>query len=227
MENNFQLLDIILFAAVAGFLVFRLRSVLGRRTGNERRRPDPFAPKPPVGTPVGPAAPVAPSVFGAPTPDAIPVAAVSAPGNEGLAALQAADPSFTPDAFLTGARTAFTLILQSFASGDTAALQPLLGPDVFAAFTQAIEARNAAKETHDTKVIAIKSATIEHIAIEGGTSLVTVKLVSDQIIDTRDASGKVIEGDAETPVEKTDFWTFSRLLRARNPNWTLVATHSP
>ena len=224
MENNFQLLDIILFAAVAGFLLFRLRSVLGRRTGNERRRPDPFAPKPPVGTPV---APVVPSLFDAAPPTAAPVTPVSAPGNEGIAALQAADPSFTPDAFLTGSRTAFTLILQSFASGDTAALQPLLGPDVYAAFTQAIQARNAAKETHDTKVIAIKSATIEHIAIEGGTSLVTVKLVSDQIIDTRDAGGKMIEGDAETPVEKTDFWTFSRLLRARNPNWTLVATHSP
>ena len=221
MENNFQLLDIVLFAAVAGFLLFRLRSVLGRRTGNERRRPDPFVPKPPV------ANPVAPPVFGAAPPDAAPAAAVSAPGGEGIAALQAADPNFNPDTFLTGARTAFALILQSFAAGDTAALQPLLGPDVYAAFTQAIQARNTAKETHDTKVVAIKAATIEHVAIEGGTALVTVKLVSDQIIDTRDTSGKVIEGDADTPVEKTDFWTFGRPLRARNPNWTLVATHSP
>jgi predicted lipid-binding transport protein (Tim44 family) len=225
---DFQLLDIILFAAVAGFLLFRLRSVLGRRTGNERRRPDPFAPKPPVANPVAnPVAPVVPARFGAAPLDAVPIPVARGAGGDSAAALQAADPSFNPDAFLAGARSAFELILKSFAAGDTAALQPLLGPDVYAAFTQAIEARNAAKETHDTKVVAIKSATIEHVAIEGSTGLVTVKLVSEQIIDTRDASGKVIEGDADTPIEKTDFWTFSRPLRARNPNWTLVATHSP
>jgi predicted lipid-binding transport protein (Tim44 family) len=219
MENSFQFLDIILFAGVAGFLLFRLRSVLGRRTGNERRRPDPFA-RPP-----------APTVGGAVTNTATP-APVSALGGaqigtDSVAPLRAADPSFDADAFLAGARTAFEMIVKAFAAGDTATLQPLLSPDVFTAFSDAIRDRQAAKETHETKIVAIKVAVIEHVAIENATALVTVKLITDQINATRDANGTVVEGDADKAIEKTDYWTFSRQVRARNPNWILVATHSP
>lgn len=223
MDNSFQFLDIILFAAVAGFLLFRLRSVLGRRTGNERRRPDPFA-----RTPIAPPGPVrAPLDAGPPAVTAATQPAPAASPDDGLATLQAADPSFNPDAFLAGARNAFELIIKAFAAGDTTTLQPLLSPDVFGAFSEAIRARSAAKETHETKLVAIKTATIEHVDIEGLIGLVTVKLVSDQINVTRDAAGTVVEGDPDKAIEKTDFWTFSRPIRARNPNWTLVATHSP
>ena len=220
MENNFQLLDIILFAGVAGFLLFRLRSVLGRRTGNERRRPDPFAPRPVVPPPPA-TAPfnVAPANTAQPAPAA-------ANGADALAALRAADPSFNPDAFLAGARTAFEMIVKAFAAGDTATLQPLLSPEVFTAFSDAIRARQAAKETHETKIVAIKVAVIEHVAVEDANGLVTVKLVTDQINATRAADGTVVEGDADKGIEKTDIWTFSRSLRSRNPNWILVATHS-
>ena len=69
-------------------------------------------------------------------------------------------------------------------------------------------------------------AVIEHIAVEDANGLVTVKLVTDQINATRAADGTVVEGDADKGIEKTDFWTFSRSLRSRNPNWILVATHS-
>jgi predicted lipid-binding transport protein (Tim44 family) len=219
MENNFQLLDIILFAGVAGFLLFRLRSVLGRRTGNERRRPDPFAPRP-VAPPAAVPFTAAPVNTAQPAPAAV-------IGGDGLAGLRTADPSFNPDAFLAGVRTAFEMIVKAFASGDTATLQPLLSVDVFAAFSEAIRARQAAKETHETKIVAIKSATIEHVTIESGSGLVTVKLVTDQINATRATDGSVVEGDADKVIEKTDFWTFSRPLQSRNPNWILVATHSP
>ena len=218
MENSFQLLDIILFAGVAGFLLFRLRSVLGRRTGNEHRRPDPFTQRP--------VAPPPPSPISAPASAAQP-APTAANGADGLEALRGIDTSFNPDAFLVGARTAFEMIVKAFAAGDTATLQPLLSPDVFTAFSEAIQARRAAKETHETKIVAIKSASIEHAAIEGTNGLVTVKLVTDQINATRGVDGAVIEGDADKVVEKTDFWTFSRPLRSRNPNWILVATNSP
>jgi predicted lipid-binding transport protein (Tim44 family) len=218
MENNFQLLDILLFAGVAGFLLFRLRSVLGRRTGNEQRR-DPFTPRP-VAPPSASPFNVAPNNTAQPAPAA-------GIGTDGLAALRAADPNFNADGFLAGARTAFEMIVKAFAAGDTATLQPLLSPDVFAAFSEAIRARQAAQETHETKIAAIKVAVIEHVAIEGGNGLVTVKLVTDQINATRAADGSVVEGDADKVIEKTDFWTFSRPVRSRNPNWILVATHSP
>jgi predicted lipid-binding transport protein (Tim44 family) len=218
MENGFQLLEIVLFAAVAGFLLFRLRSVLGRRTGNERRPVDPFtAPKP---VPVPPR----PTIVGEPTIDAV---RASTAGLTGIAALKAADPSFDEASFLNGARGAFEIILRAFAAGNAAALEPLLNKDVFAAFSDAIRTRQAAKETLQTTLVAIKSATILDVTVEGATGLVTVKLVSDQINVTRDAAGNVVDGDPQKPVEKTDFWTFSRALRARDPNWTLVATQSP
>jgi predicted lipid-binding transport protein (Tim44 family) len=219
MDNGFQFLDIILFAAVAGFLLLRLRSVLGRRTGNERRRPDPFStPSPLAMPPRGP-------IIDQPPSDAAPAATVS--GATGVAALKAADPSFDEQAFLAGARGAFEIILKAFAAGDTAALERLLSKDVFAAFAGAIHARVEAKETHETNLVAIKSVELVETSIEGSTGLVTVKIVSDQINATRAADGKVVDGDPEKAVEKTDFWTFSRPLRARDPNWTLVATHSP
>ncbi len=219
MENGFQLFDIILFAAIAGFLLLRLRSVLGRRTGNERRRPDPFAPQKPM--------PVPPNQTIINQPVAGPMRALPPSGTTGIAALQAADPSFQEESFLAGARGAFEIIVTAFAAGDAAKLQPLLSPDVFVAFADAIRARQAAKETAQTTVVAVKSATIAETRIEGATGLVTVKIVSDQINVVRDAEGKVVEGDPDHAIEKTDFWTFSRALRARDPNWTLVATHSP
>ena len=222
MENSFQLLDILLFAAVAGFLLFRLRSVLGRRTGNERQRPLPTSrwgvpPKQPVDAPA--------TIDAPPVIDAVRAAPIR--GASGVAALKAADPSFDEGAFLQGARGAFDIIVKAFAAGDVKALEPLLSKDVFAAFAGAIRARQDAKETLQTKVVGVKSATIDETTVEGPSALVTVKFVSDQINVTRGADGAVVEGDAERVVEKTDLWTFSRMLRASNPNWTLVATHSP
>ncbi len=219
MENGFQFFDIILFAAVAGFLLLRLRSVLGRRTGNERRRADPFtAPKP---LPVPPHAPMIdhPAADGGPSSSSANVS--------GLVALKAADPSFDEQGFLAGARGAFEIIVKAFAAGDTGALEKLLNKDVYATFAGAIRARQSAKETLETTIVALKSVELTEAVVEGATGLVTVKIVSDQINVTRAADGKTVEGDPEKTVEKTDFWTFSRVLRARDPNWMLVATHSP
>jgi predicted lipid-binding transport protein (Tim44 family) len=218
MGDGFQFFDIILFAAIAGFLLFRLRSVLGRRTGNEQRRPDPFAPAPPkpVLTPVPP-----------PAADAGRAPAAPIAGGTGPAALKAADPSFDEKVFLQGARGAFEIVVNSFAAGDTSVLQPLLSKDVFAAFSESIRARAAAKEALQTTLLSIKSAELVEVSVEGGTAIVAVKFVSDQINVTRSADGKVVDGDPDKVIEKTDFWTFARPIRSRDPNWTLVATHTP
>jgi len=210
MDGGYQLIDILLFAAIAGFLVFRLRSVLGRRTGLEQRR-DPFHPPPPASSPIAP--PRLAAINGA-------AAAPAGPS----AKLKAADPSFNDEAFLTGARGAFAIIVKAFAGGDKATLQPLLSKDVYQSFAGAIDARAAAKETMETIVVATKSAELVDSAVEGSTGFVTVKFVTDQTNVTRDAAGKVVDGDPEHTREHIDFWTFARPLRARDPNWMLVAT---
>ena len=217
MGDGFQLLDILIFAVIAGFLVIRLRSVLGRRTGNERPR-DPNA-----AAPLGLGrAPIA-----LPTRPRLAAVAATELGDPALASLAAADPAFDRAGFLVGARSAFEIVVTAFAKGDVAALKPLLSPDVYRGFADAIDARLKAKETLDTKITAIKSAEILESKVEGETALVTVKFVSDQIIVVRGMDHAVLEGDPDRAAEKTDLWTFSRPVRSQDPNWTLIATHAP
>src|SRR5579862_2569299 len=122
-----QYIDIILFAMIAGFLVLRLRSVLGRRTGSERRR-DPF-PRP-VAPPLKPQAVAPPREWSAAAaPGAAPVADAVA---DGLLRIKRADTAFEANAFLQGARAAFEMIVHAFAAGDKAALRPLLSDEVYA-----------------------------------------------------------------------------------------------
>jgi predicted lipid-binding transport protein (Tim44 family) len=220
MGDGFQYLDIVLFAVIAGFLILRLRSVLGRRTGNERR-PDPFVPPKPESA----AENVVALPRGRPSVGA-PPAAAAAPGATPGARLKAADSRFDETEFLAGARSAFQIIVNAFAKGDTAALQPLLSEPVYASFAEAIRARLAQHETLETNLLTIKAVELTAGEIEGDTALATVKFVSEQTNVTRAADGSIVDGDPDRVVEKTDLWTFSRKVRARDPNWTLVATHS-
>ncbi|MFO1060209.1 MAG: Tim44/TimA family putative adaptor protein [Dongiaceae bacterium] len=230
------MLDIIIFAAIAIFLVWRLRSVLGRRTGNERPRPDPIsvrreadqrrADAKVVSLPErGPAAErPAPAP---PTPGPAAADVVDAGAQPGLDRIIAAEPGFAPRAFLDGARAAFEMIVNAYAAGDSGALRPLLSDDVFAQFDSAIRNRAQAGETLATTLVGIDEATIAEAELQGRTALVTVRFVSQQINVTRDGEGRIVDGDPSSVTRVTDIWTFSRDTRARDPNWTLVATRSP
>ena len=217
MSDGFQYLDILLFAGIAGFLIVRLWSVLGRRTGHERPR-DTMLPRAPVDSRAAPAAdPVV----------ALPPRSMAAPaGAGGLVRLKNTDRSFDEAAFLKGARAAFEIIVNAFAKGDTAALRPLLSESVYASFAEAIRQRLAARETLQTNLISIKTVEIAGTEIEGETAFVTIKFVTDQTNVTRASDGSIVEGSPDQVIEKTDLWTFARTIRSGDPNWTLVATHS-
>ena len=218
-------LDIIFFAMVAAFLVLRLRSVLGRRTGNEQRRPDPFRPKPAdAGDKVVPLPDRSARAAGEAIE--IPAGAKGTPLEAGLTQIGVADPNFTPQGFLDGAKAAFEMVVQGFAKGDRKVLRPLLNDAVFDSFSAAIKAREDAKESRETTLVGIKSGEIIEARMEGRTALVTVKFVSEQINVRRDKDGRVAEGDASHAAEITDIWTFARNTRSRDPNWTLVETRS-
>ncbi len=119
------------------------------------------------------------------------------------------------------------MIVNAFAAGDTASLQPLLSPSVYASFAEAIRQRLAAREKLEVTLLSIKAAELAEAEVEGDTLLVTVKFVSDQINAMRGADGAVIDGNPDLVVEHTDLWTFSRPVRSRDPNWILIATRSP
>ena len=149
------------------------------------------------------------------------------PLDAGLTQIRLADPSFDPATFVLGARAAFEMIVGAFAQGDTAALRPLLNDEVYDQFSAAIRERLQHKHTHETTLIAIKSAELVEARMEGRDAIVTVKFVTEQVNVTRDEAGGVIEGDPNRVATVTDLWTFSRNTRSGNPNWLLVATASP
>jgi len=217
-----QYFDIILFAMVAGFLVLRLRSVLGRRTGNERRR-DLFPRRAAPASSDNVAALVEPEQRTTRPPDDGPSADAIA---EGLSRVRRTDPSFDPSHFIEGARTAFEMIIAAFARGDKAALRPLLSDEVFRQFAAAIDERVAAEETLETRIVKLDTVDVVEAELVGPMAQLTLKLVSHQINVTRAMDGSIVDGDPDHPVEKTDYWTFARDTRSADPNWVLIATSS-
>lgn len=220
MGEGFVFIEIIIFAMIAAFLVYRLRSVLGRRTGEERQRPNPFTPqagRPENVVPIPQRTPIE----SAPAPDE-PVSLAMA-----LQQIHAADPTFDEKGFIQGARGAFQMIVVAFAEGDSAALRPLLSDDVYDSFVKAIRQRQSTGETLETRIERIRDADVIEARLEGRDALVTVKFVSDQINLVRNAQGEIVDGDPRQPVEVVDIWTFRRNTRARDPNWALVETRTP
>lgn len=240
MGGGFQFLDILFFGAIAVFLVFRLRSVLGKRIGHEQKdarrfadyrlKPDKAGEKPANDTRRDDDKVVALPDRTANgdrggKPEAEPAAA--GPVEPGLARIKTADPEFTKDGFLAGAKAAFEMIVAAYAAGDVATLRPLLSSEVFERFKTAIDQRRKAGETLSTTLVGIKSAEIIEAGLQDRTASLTVKFVSEQVNVTTDAAGKVVDGDASQVTTVTDIWTFARNTRARDPNWSLVATRSP
>jgi len=217
MSNGFPFIDIIFFAAVALFIAFRLRNVLGRRTGHERR---------PEASTVTPS--TRDNVVTLPGREEQAEAAFShiddAELRQGLTAIRRADPDFDLEGFLMGARQAFEMIVDAFARGDTEALRPLLADDVYGGFAEAIEQRRQAGETLETEVVAIKQAEAVEARMDGPHAYVTVRFVSDQVNVTRDAEGNIVDGDPDQLAEIVDLWTFGRDTSTRDPNWELVST---
>ena len=231
MDDGIQFLDIILFAAIAAFFVLRLRGVLGKRTGQEKRpKYDPFAKSDKdegeedkvISLPDRSQAAKADEAA-----EAAEEAAAETPLAAGLMQIGRVDKAFDEAQFLSGAGTAFEWIINAFAQGDTKALRPLLSNDVYDDFSGAIEEREGAGQTLETTMVGITEAAIIEAELQGRTAFVTIKFVSEQVNVVRDSGGEVVEGDPSHVTKITDIWTFARNTRSRDPDWTLVATRSP
>ena len=244
MGNNY---DIILIGLVAVFLILRLRSVLGKRTGSERPPArDPFAPPAP---PSSPAPRVGDAPAGAsgradnvvPLPTATapaprPSLAATGPGGiratvmptaaAAIAAIRAADPSFDPMGFCAGARAAFTAIVEAFAKDDVATLRTLLDNQTFSSFEAAIRARAERKEKAETTLIGFEASDIAAAELQGTHASVAVRFVSEQINVVRNADGQIADGNPNEVQKVIDLWTFRRDTKSSDPNWLLTKTES-
>jgi predicted lipid-binding transport protein (Tim44 family) len=226
----------IIFLALAVFIFLRLRSVLGQRTGSERpfERINRDAPRPaadngnvvPLPGTVIDQPPLAPGQAGPAADRWKGIAESGSALAAGLDAVVAQDPSFDPQHFLTGARSAYEMIVMAFASGDRRALKDLLSKDVYDSFDAAIRAREQAGHATETRFVSIDKA--EFVAAEQRDRLanLTIRFVSQMITATRDKAGAVVEGSSDKVTDVTDIWTFARDSSSRDPNWKLVRTES-
>ena len=201
---------LLILAVVAAFILFRLFSVLGTRTGHEqthdveamqRRSQEPeIATQVPSET--APATPV----------------------STNARVLRDADPEFDEGEFLSGARGAYEMIVEAFAAGDIRSIRQYLSDSVYEAFKTAVAGRESAGQTTDLKFVGIDHAAIVNSTVEGGAMTAVTEFSSNQVRVTRDKDGEVVDGDPNRIELVKDRWTFSRKVRSNDPNWILVAT---
>ena len=228
----------LLILAIAVVIFLRLRSVLGRRTGHERKPMDSFGMPREQDTQssndnVVPlpgneeAAERARSFEDEPAP---PIWEGHAKKGSALAksleAIHAADENFHPKTFLDGARMAYEMIVTAFADGDSKTLKNLLTKEVFEGFNNALKERERAGHVQESSFVGIDKASIIEAVLNDKNANITIKFVSKLISATRDKEGTLIEGDPKKVREVTDIWTFMRDVTSRDPNWRLVATEA-
>jgi predicted lipid-binding transport protein (Tim44 family) len=226
MSDGFAYIDILFFAMVAAFIALRLRSVLGRRTGHERRRFGGLGGARSHGANDNVVA--LPDRAGAPAETDPRIADLGGDSlKAGLTQIRVADRRFDPDEFLHGARSAFEMIVEAYSAGDKDALRPLLADAVLARFSSAIEQRRAAGQTLETQLIGIRKSDMIEAGMQDALARVVVRFTSEQVNVLRDAEGRVLEGDPGTAEDVVDIWTFERDTRSADPNWTLIETSTP
>lgn len=236
-----QFLDLgTIFFIVAAVVIFlQLRSVLGRRTGNEKPPHDPYrrerADQAPSAKDNVVSLPRRQKARDEKTAEATLASAqadideIAKPGselNDGLRAIRTADPAFEPRAFLEGVRLAYEMIVMAFADGDRKTLKNLLSKEVYEGFVGAIDDREQKGQKVRSSFVGIDKADIVAAEVKGSEAHLTVRVASQLISSTVDASGAVVEGDPDHVAEVKDVWTFARDTRARDPNWKLVATEA-
>lgn len=221
--EGFQFIDIILLAMLAGFIALRLRSVLGRRTGDESR---PAADSVPHGRHM----PGDYEQAGGGDPDGLSDTVVRLEADpklrKGFREIAKADPDFDVDIFLEGAKAVYPIILEAFWNGERDTLSQYLSEDVLAEFTAALDAREKAGHTVEGRVVDLTAAEIVEAGMNGPMVEITMRYISEIVSVTRDSEGRVVEGNVSDTTTVTDVWTFQREAGSDDPNWTLIATSS-
>lgn len=235
--DDFLDLPTLIAIVVAVFVLFRLRSVLGTRTGTERppidrSRSTPVEKK--AGAEDDTVVPMRPRPAQPDMDDERRARKLEAEieqyakGNEplkaGLAAVAEADPTFTPKSFLEGAKQAYEMIVTAYAEGDRQTLKNLLDKDIYEDFNRAIAEREALGHKVDFTFVGLPKIEIAEAEYDRKNVGLTIRFGAEVVSATRDKEGTLIEGNADQVQSIADEWTFARNPKSRDPNWKVVAT---
>jgi predicted lipid-binding transport protein (Tim44 family) len=230
MPQGFDISTLILLA-IAGFVIWRLRSVLGQRTGAERPpQQDPVRRESAVETKANdnvvplPTAQKREERVLTPEQKWKGITNHAGPAVAGLEAIATTDKSFDPRGFIEGAKAAYEMIVVGFAKGDKQVLKDLLAEDVLGSFAGVIDDRVSRNEKGEATFVSIEQSEVTEAELDGSLANVTVRFVSKIISAVRNSAGEVIEGSADKVTDITDEWTFTRDTRSRDPNWRVTAT---
>ncbi len=218
-----DVIELLVLFALAAVVLYRLRAVIGTRTGHEA--PPEFVRRQQEARRSGVQPARVPEIASAPDDDE-PIPGVPESGRGAIDAIRRAEPGFNLDEFVAGARGAYEMILMAFEEGDRETLRSLLAPDVFQAFEQGIVAREQAGLRVEARFIGVREAKLDHVAFDPDTRIadVTVRIVGELITAVRDPENRVVEGDPNEIRRQSDRWTFSREMGSSDPNWLLTGT---
>ncbi|WP_068116148.1 Tim44/TimA family putative adaptor protein [Tropicimonas marinistellae] len=215
-------IQLLVLAGIAIFLILRLRSVLGTREGFE---------KPPLSASEAKQGKVSDRpdlevIEGGPDRDITDHVPEGSSAALALAQMKRVEPSFSVHEFLQGARGAYEMILMAFENGELERIEPYLDSDVRDAFAEVISQREAQGITVDSNFVGVRELTLTGAELDAGSNLaeITVRFVGEMTHIVRDANGTVLEGSETEIKRQRDVWTFARKMGTGDPNWQLVAT---
>ena len=207
MNSFFPFLDIIILGLLALFLGFRLKSLLGDRSG--------------YGEDVNKL-----ESYNETKPDNNNIINLNKKkiSGEGLETLKKGDPNFSEEEFLSGAKQAFKIIIEAFVDSDIEKLKPLIDYELLKSFTKSISEREARQEKQFVDIISINELDIINISLVDNIACISIKIESEQIKYTIDKNDKIIDGNKEVSEVIKDKWVLERDISSNNPNWKLVET---
>ena len=202
MSEAFQYIDILILAIIAGIVLLRLRSVLGRRTGHDKTDKTSYNYETPQTSQEEKVIPIEPK---------------TSPSKR-------EDGWFDNDDFLRGAANAYETIVTNFENGNKDALKSLLSDDVLNSFSSVIDERNSKNETVEFNFIGIEKSEIVHKDLKKNPMEVTVRFISEMITCIKNSKDEVISGSLNQVQKITDVWTFEKIKDKKSSNWLLTAT---
>jgi predicted lipid-binding transport protein (Tim44 family) len=216
-----SVIQLLVLAAIAVFLILKLKSVLGTRDGFERP-PQPL----PAQDDDRPRRRDFAVIEGGPDRDITDHVPDGSPAAKALAAMKIAEPGFSVTEFLGGARGAYEWILMGFEKGKLDDLVPLLSKDVYDSFQTVVDAREAEGLTVEATFVGLRELVLQEATFDRDTreAEVTVRFVGEITSVIRNRAGEVVEGSPTEIKRQRDVWTFARRMGMDDPNWQLVAT---